>query len=456
MAKQITESADDRGRAPNGRSSIFYSESDHKWHGWVTMGVKSNGKPDRRHRVADTEAKVTDKVRKLEAKRDKGDVLTKPGRAPTVEQWMTTYLDTIAIHKLKPRSYDDYWSKTRNWVIPHLGKHRLDRLLPEHLDAMYAAMYAVGRSTTTALKVHRMLSRALKVAVRRGKVGHNVCTLIDPPSMTEIEIEPLTQEEARRILDVTNGRRNGARWSVGLALGLRQGEALGLRWKYVDLKAGTVKVWWQLSRANWRHGCDDPHACGAKYHRAACPKKCAKHKHGADCAPDCENKKHTCPKPCARDCRKHADKCPKRHTGGLAFQEPKGKNKRTVTLPPELIPILRRHRAAQKREKLAAGDRWEDNDLVFCREDGRAIARNDDWHDWKDVLNAAGVRDARVHDGRHTAGTLLVEQGVHIRTVQEILGHRSVNTTERYVHVASPMAQAAAQSMGAALWGTGS
>jgi integrase len=127
------------------------------------------------------------------------------------------------------------------------------------------------------------------------------------------------------------------------------------------------------------------------------------------------------------------------------FREPKGKSKRTVALPPELVPLLRRHRAAQRREKMAAGDRWEDNDLVFCREDGQPIARNDDWREWKDVLDAAGVRDTRVHDGRHTAGTLLVEQGVHIRTVQEILGHRSVNTTERYVHVASPMAQAAAR-----------
>lgn len=240
---------------------------------------------------------------------------------------------------------------------------------------------------------------------------------------------------------------------MGLALGLRQGEALGLRWKYVDLEVGAVRVWWRLSRANWRHGCEDPHACGEKRHRAPCPKKCATHRHGADCPGDCTKKKHACPRPCPRDCRGHADRCPKRHTGGLVFREPKGKIKRTVVLPPELVRLLRRHRAAQRRERMAAGDRWEENDLVFCREDGRAIARNDDWREWKGVLKAAGVRDARVHDGRHTAGTLLVEQGVHIRTVQEILGHRSVKTTERYVHVASPMAQAAAQSMGTALWG---
>jgi len=143
---------------------------------------------------------------------------------------MTTYLDMIAVRTLAPRSYDDYWSKTRNWIIPHLGKHRLDRLQPEHVDKMHTAMIAAGKSSTDALKVFRVLSRALEIAVRREKVGRNVCKLVDPPSLIETEIVPLTQQEARRILASAAERRNGARWSVGLALGLRQGEALGLRW----------------------------------------------------------------------------------------------------------------------------------------------------------------------------------------------------------------------------------
>jgi site-specific recombinase XerD len=65
----------------------------------------------------------------------------------------------------------------------------------------------------------------------------------------------------------------------------------------------------------------------------------------------------------------------------------------------------------------------------------------------------AGVRSVRVHDGRHTAATLLIEQGVHIRTVQEILGHSRITVTEKYTHVASPMVQDAAKRLGSALWG---
>jgi integrase len=74
--------------------------------------------------------------------------------------------------------------------------------------------------------------------------------------------------------------------------------------------------------------------------------------------------------------------------------------------------------------------------------------------EWKELLAAAGVRDVRVHDGRHTAGTLLIAQGIHIRAVQEILGHSDVRTTEGYTHVGSDVARGAAVRMGRALWGS--
>ena len=111
-------------RKPNKRSSIHQGK-DGRWHGWVTMGVKSDGSPDRRHRRGATEAEVTRKVRLLERQRDSG-MVPKPGYAPTVEQWMSTYLDTIcarlvATGKMAPRTLDDYRSKAKRWIIPGLG-----------------------------------------------------------------------------------------------------------------------------------------------------------------------------------------------------------------------------------------------------------------------------------------------------------------------------------------------
>ncbi|GAA3078510.1 tyrosine-type recombinase/integrase [Streptosporangium carneum] len=97
-----------------------------------------------------------------------------------------------------------------------------------------------------------------------------------------------------------------------------------------------------------------------------------------------------------------------------------------------MLPLLRAHREAQAAERARAGHLWEEHDLVFATRHGRPMERSEDYKAWKALLKRAGVRDARLHDARHTAGTLLVEQGVHIRVVQEILGHARVTTTERY------------------------
>lgn len=444
-------------RKPNGRSSIYLGK-DGLWHGWVTMGIKPDGSPDRRHRVGKSEPEVTRKVQELEKQRDSGHV-SKPGRAPTVEEWMTEFLYVICerlvlSEKMAPRTLTDYRSKNRNWIIPLLGKHRLDKLTPEHLDTAYTTMLERDLSTSTVLKVHRILSRALTIAVRRGRITRNVATLVDAPSSASTEIDPLTREEAQRVLEVAKTRRNAARWSVALALGIRQGEALGLRWSYVDLETGEIRAWFQIQRQEWQHGCEDPHACGEKRHRHPCKKNCKIHSHDRGCKPDCKKPGHNCYKrPCLKDCRGHADKCPKRTGGGLVFRQRKGKSKLTLRCPPALLVQLRAHKKIQAKERLKAGSQWTEHDLVFTTQHGGPIERTEDWKVWKSILKQAGVRDARVHDARHTAATLLIEQGVHIRVVQEVLGHTRVTTTERYTHVASMQMKDASALMDQALWG---
>lgn len=425
--------------------STIYQTKDGRWHGRVTMGVKPDGREDRRHREAATENAVKAKVKELEKQRDAGRVV-KAGRVPTIEQWMTTYLTVVAPQKVKPRTLDDYWSKARNDIIPGIGKHRIDRLLPEHLEALYLDLAKQGHAPSHVLKVHRIISRALKIAHRRELVGRNVATLLDAPSVTEIEITPLSDVEARAILRAAQSRRNALRWGIGMSLGLRQGEALGLRRAYLDLDTGSIKVWWQLQRLSWSHGCDDPHACGKHLHKnAPCRPNCAKH----------AAYKRGCPKPCPPGCVAHASACPKRTGGGLVFTEPKAKSKRIVPIPPPLIPLLREHLKWLDEVREKAGTLWEEHDLLFSQPNGRPIDPRADWEEFKSLLAEAGIRDTRVHDGRHTAATLLMEQGADIRTVMEILGHSQMSVTKRYLHVSTPMAQEAMRRVGNVLWEPG-
>jgi integrase len=96
---------------------------------------------------------------------------------------------------------------------------------------------------------------------------------------------------------------------------------------------------------------------------------------------------------------------------------------------------------------------WQDWDLVFCTPIGAPINSHDDWEDWHALLAGASVRTARVHDARHTAATLLLEQGIDIRVVQQILGHSQLSQTQRYTHVTAELSRHAADRMSEALWG---
>lgn len=94
-------------RAPNGASSI-YQDKNGKWHGRVTMGVRDDGKPDRRHVESWDRKTVTDKVRKLERARDEGNV-TKPGLRWTVAEWIEHWLNNIATATTGHNGWDAYY-----------------------------------------------------------------------------------------------------------------------------------------------------------------------------------------------------------------------------------------------------------------------------------------------------------------------------------------------------------
>jgi integrase len=371
-----------------GESSIIKGD-DGRWHGYVSMGLKDGGKRDRRHVASVKRADVVRMVRELEEQRDAGVVLPS-GRGVTVEQWMNLWLDTIASRKVRPSTLVGYRTclKRINLV---LGHHRLDKLQPEHLEAFYTRLEADGLSSTTALLHHRVISRALKVALQRGRVARNVATLVDAPTPRREEAQPLTAAEAKRLLHAAKDLPNGARWSVALALGLRQGEALGLLWDAVDLDAGTLTVRRALQRQKGK---------------------------------------------------------------GLVLVEPKSRaGRRTIKLPAPLRDALRTHRTRQAEQRMTVANVWEDRGFVFCQPNGRPIDARRDWLDWKALLKAAEVRDARVHDARHTAATLLLQQGVPARVVMEVLGHSQISLTlGTYSHVVPELAEEAAQRMEDALW----
>jgi len=398
------------GRRPNGASSI-YKGSDGYWHGRVTVGVKDDGRPDRRHVQAMTEADVIRKVRALERERDNGTV-RKPGQRWTVEKWLVHWVENIAAPVVRANTLAGYRVAVRRHLIPGVGAHRLDRLEPEHLEMLYARMMANGSAAGTAHQVHRTVRTALGEAVRRGHLTKNPAALAKPPRLPDTEVQPYSVPEVRAILRVAASRRNGARWAVALALGLRQGEALGLKWSDVDLDSGTLTVRRALLRPKWQHGCDGQ--CGRKM-PGHCPERVNE-------------------RPVTADTKSRA-------------------GRRTIGLPDALIELLRQHRREQDVERETAAQLWRDEGWVFASPVGEAIHPATDYDEWKRLLKLAGVRDGRLHDARHTAATALLVLGVSSRAVMGIMGWSNSAMTVRYQHLTDQVRRDIAQQLGGLLWG---
>ena len=102
---------------------------------------------------------------------------------------------------------------------------------------------------------------------------------------------------------------------------------------------------------------------------------------------------------------------------------------------------------------MLADSEWQDEDLVIAQPNGQPIDKKSDYENWTALLRKAGVRHMRLRDGRHTAATLLLSEGVHPRVVMEVLGHSQMRTTtDTYSHVMPALGKDAAERMGKALW----
>src|SRR4051812_32009384 len=184
-------------RQRNGASSVYLG-SDGYWHGRVTVGIKDDGRPDRRHVMVKTEAEAIRKVRELERGRDDGNV-RKAGQRWTVAKWLMHWIENIAVPPaIRETSHASYRVDVFTHLIPGLGGHRLDKLAPEHLERLYVRMQAKGSSAGTAHHVHRTIRAALNVAVRRGYITRNPASFAKPPTVVEEEIEPYDVAEVKR------------------------------------------------------------------------------------------------------------------------------------------------------------------------------------------------------------------------------------------------------------------
>jgi integrase len=187
----------------------------------------------------------------------------------SVESWLEYWLENVSRPFVKQSTYEGYRAAVRVHLIPGIGRHRLASLRPEHLERLYVAMLKIQTRRGTLMspgrvhQVHRTISTALNEAARRGYLDRNPAELAKTPPMIEQEVEPYSVLEVQQLIEAAKRERNGVRWVLALVLGLRQGEALGLKWDDIDWMTGPLSVKRSRTRPRYEHGCQPN--CGHQY-----------------------------------------------------------------------------------------------------------------------------------------------------------------------------------------------
>lgn len=364
----------------------IYKRRDGRWVGVISLGYV-NRKRKRKAFYGATRREVQERLTSALKTTQEGQPI--PPERQSVSQFLEEWLQNSAKPTIRPRTYVRYGEHVRNHISPAIGHIKLAKLTPQHVQALLNEKLGEGLAPATVRYMHAVLRRALKQAFKWDLVSRNVAVLVDAPRVAQKEIEPFTPEQARVFLDAIRGDRLEALYSVALAVGLRKGEVLGLKWSDVHLDKRTLTVRASLQRIN----------------------------------------------------------------GALVLVEPKSKqSRRTVALPQIVIDTVRVHRVRQIQERLLAGSRWQDHGLVFPTTIGTPMDTRNLTRHFRRALQDAGLPLRRFHDLRHSCASLLLVQGVHPRVVMEILGHSQISLTmNTYSHVIDKLQHEAAAQIDAVL-----
>jgi integrase len=366
--------ANPHSKGRHGEGSV-YQRKDGRW---VAQFYLETGKKKCLYRKSEKEARAA--LRKALHELEQGTLATGPQQ--TLKVYLEQWLEQVHRPTVRLSTYYSYRTIIHKHLIPCLGYIQLQRLTPQHVQAFYAEKLKEGLSAKRVRMFHSVLHTALANAVKWNLVARNVCDVIVLPSRKRYEIQPLTEQQAKRFLQAVHGHKLEALLTVALVTGMRRGELLGLRWQDIDLETGSI----QIRRSIIRVG-----------------------------------------------------------GFGLVESEPKtAKGRRKIILPDFVREVLQRHRTRQQEARVKAGPQWQEKELVFCNLHGGYIQPTMLHEDFKRILKEASLPNMRFHDLRHSAATLLLGMGVNPKIVQELLGHSSISMTmDIYSHVLPSMQQEA-------------
>ncbi|SKA80739.1 Site-specific recombinase XerD [Agreia bicolorata] len=355
----------------NGEGSI-YQRKDGRWTG-ATYVIRPDGGRERRQVYGTTRGAVAAKIADLITKTANG--VPASSSDWTVEGYAAHWLANIAPGALRPATRSNYAWIMRKYVVPAVGKRKLDKLTPAHVREMHTKVSATGVSDRTVQLSHAVLRTMLSEAVREQYVSRNVASLVRAPRGERAEIVPWSLADVEAFVKAAKDHRLSALFTLAYSTGLRRGELLGLRWQDLDFDRRLLHVRQTLQRL----GKDE----------------------------------------------------------GLVLGPPKSmRSRRSIPLPAVAVEALTVHRQEQLVERSAAREGWVESDFVFTTTIGTSIEPSNLLRTFNALTVKAGVRRIRFHDLRHTFASLMFSQNVPPRVVMDVLGHSTLAiTTDLYAHI---------------------
>lgn len=366
-------------RRSSGDGTVYEDRERARWIGAVTVDGK------RRKVTGKTKALARSRLNELLRQRDAGKPVGDGNVtvSEVLDQWLAR---DVAVRELAPSTTEGYRWAT-DTIKQSIGTRRVKSLTVLIIEEMLDALSKAGLSHASIGKVRQALSQALIAAQRRGLASQNVAALAVMPAGARrtTERRAFNPEQLRRFFAALEGEPLGAMYALMGTLGLRPGEAAGLRWDAVDLESGAVSI-----RSAVRLDRSRPSVVDDLKTRQA---------------------------------------------------------RRTLTAPPLVIGMLRKHRHAQSVRRLEA-TRWDDDSLVFATSVGTPLGPPNVRRDLDRITKAAGLPPITPNELRHTAASVLVDAGVPLDRVAQVLGHSSVRMLERtYQHAVRPSIDTASSVM---------
>ncbi|MDL2232245.1 site-specific integrase [Ruminococcaceae bacterium OttesenSCG-928-L11] len=369
-------------------SGTIRQRKDGTWEARYTVGRDpGTGKQVQKSIYGKTQSEVLVKLQAVQHDINTG-TYTDPTKM-TVGQWLDEWLEDYP-GDVKERTLNEYKGVVAHRIKPGIGNVKLADLNTQSIQRFYNTCLRGTKdkkaiSAKTTRNLHGVLHKALEQAVDLGYIRINPATKCKLPRVEKPEIKPLDDSHISAFLQAISGNRFELVFTVDLFTGMRQGEILGLSWKSVDLKDGTITINQQLQLIK----------------------------------------------------------------GQYKIVPTKNDRIRKITPAPYIMQLLRQRKARQAADQLRAGTAWDNPwKLVFTDELGKHYARQTVYGNFKRIVRKIGIDESRFHDLRHSYAVASLQSGDDIKTLQENLGHHAAGfTLDIYGHVSEKMKQESSQRM---------